>query len=332
MVKASTAKSISEISDILSSNYKTQSNKNKANKKPSKKATKNNDNASNDSEKFEVMDIKNAVKTLKERSMLKSANKYFYKQSKERIELLVKLINMEHNVSHRTIEDFCKKLLYMMPDKYRNKKAKLHIDINTGERNTIDHQAEYNARWSALGTKKYFDVFKRGSKFKWNYDTTDKSKTVVTALCQLNMFKFLFEYNIIDFIIKNHDTILKKLKKNKKKKSNKSTKSVDSVKSGKSSKSAKSSKSGKNTKNTKNTKTTKDTKNTKTTKTTKTTKNTKVTAKSNVDSTNISTKTDVNTKKCNDDSKSSVKSSSKTQKTTKKKHRVKNGKMVIKIG
>jgi hypothetical protein len=70
-------------------------------------------------------------------------------------------------------------------------------DDNTIE--LFDVKISYRARLNTH-SKKYFDPFRRGPKFDYNYDKTDKTKTVETTLCQLNFFRWLIMHNLLDYI------------------------------------------------------------------------------------------------------------------------------------
>ena len=141
--------------------------------------------------------IKDAIKDARERARYVDVRRFFRdsaKCSKENIQLMVDIINSNHEISLRNLNWFGTKHLDTMDSRYRTK--------DNGEKELFDPKISYGKRQGPYG-KKGFDPFRRGLAFNWNYDPDDKTKTVVTTLCQLQFFKWLFEYEMMDYIKEN---------------------------------------------------------------------------------------------------------------------------------
>ena len=73
----------------------------------------------------------------------------------------------------------------------------------------------YRAELKASKKKKW-DPFCRGEHFVMEYElpVTNEIIEFETAICQLNSFRWLIKYLVIDYILKNYDDIYEDMKKN----------------------------------------------------------------------------------------------------------------------
>jgi hypothetical protein len=160
----------------------------------------------------ETIPIRVAIKSAVDRSRYVKVRRFFRdseKCSKENVQLMVDIINKNHEISLRTINWFGTKHLDTMDSRYRTKE--------NGERELFDPKITYGKRIGNYG-KKGFDPFRRGLAFDWNYDTDDKAKTVTTTLCQLQFFQWIFEYELMDYILNNLSKLKDMMRKSEKKK------------------------------------------------------------------------------------------------------------------
>ena len=119
--------------------------------------------------------------------------KVFY--TTEKIERIKPIINQE-SLSLRVIDwtptNYCKKHCI---------KIKLK---STGE--IIDIYQSYKNHVSVYIKNKLFDVFKRGQCIKFYYQDNDED-FIITSVKQLNIFRWLLKYEILDFIEENEELI-----------------------------------------------------------------------------------------------------------------------------
>lgn len=177
-------------------------------------ANDDNDTASDDTHDSKkkkdksAMPIKDAVKSAEDRARYASIKRFFRSNcSKEDVQLMVDIINKEHDVSLRTVNWFGTKHVATMPSRYRT--------LPDGRREIYDPEITYGSRLKKY-RKKGFDPFRRGNAFEWPYDPDDRSKTVVTTLCQLQFFQWIFEYELIDYIIENLNSLKEMMRKSEK--------------------------------------------------------------------------------------------------------------------
>jgi hypothetical protein len=169
--------------------------------------------------KSKKQSLTDALKTVEERSLYLDVDRYFKKRcSPEEIQKMINIINNEDSISLRMVNWFAMKFS-------ANMKTMDYID-DRGENKLFDVKISYHARLDTH-SKKYFDPFRRGAKFDYNYDQFDKTKVIETALCQLNFFRWLFMYNLLKYINDNLEylktqmgsyNVQEKKKKEKKKK------------------------------------------------------------------------------------------------------------------
>ena len=77
--------------------------------------------------------------------------------------------------------------------------------------NNINIYLNYKSQLKAF-SKKQFDPFCRRERIVYYYSNDE---SILTTVGQLNFFKWLFEYNILNYIQKNFDSIESSMNKNK---------------------------------------------------------------------------------------------------------------------
>ena len=125
------------------------------------------------------------------------------------IKLMVDIINKNNDISLRTVNWFGTKHLSSMDSRERI--------TSDGKVEKFDPLISYSTRLGKYG-KKGFDPFRRGPAFEWQYDTNDPEKVIITTLCQLQFFQWIFEYELMDYIIGNLKKIKDMMKKSERKK------------------------------------------------------------------------------------------------------------------
>lgn len=120
---------------------------------------------------------------------------------------MIKIINGELFISLRLVNWFAMKYSATMPCIKKNSKDLDSFNV------IISYKTRLNVH-----SKKYFDPFRRGKRFMFNYDQSDPNKCVETALCQLNFFRWLFMHGLMDYIENNIDTLKTKMGSFEKKK------------------------------------------------------------------------------------------------------------------
>jgi len=143
--------------------------------------------------------LNEAVKTVEERALYTKLNKYFRNEKSSNIEKMVNIIIHENEISLRLLNWFAMKHSATIPS--------LQITNENNKIELFDIKISYRARLNAY-SKKYFDPFRRGKRFDYNYT---EDKTVETTLCQLNFFKWLFSYNLLEYVEKHYDTLKYKM-------------------------------------------------------------------------------------------------------------------------
>jgi hypothetical protein len=127
----------------------------------------------------------------------------------------VAIVNGDSQISLRLLDWFVTR---------HSNRNKILIDISS---TLIDVHISYKAQLKSY-KKKYFDPFKRRTKFNYHFKTTDD--TIQTTIGQLNFFKWAIENNIINFIEANYDCISKDMnqsnKDDKHRKKEKATKHI----------------------------------------------------------------------------------------------------------
>lgn len=171
------------------------------------------DNTEKDCKK---MDLKDAVRTVEERSLYVSVDRYFKKECTiAQIKRMANIIEKYDRISLRLLNWFSLKYSASMQGMEAiNEKGKVEI---------FHVKISYKARLKAH-SKKYFDPFRRGKKFDYYYDQNDPTVYLETTLCQLNFFRWLYTHKLFDYVEKNYDTLAKKMAQFEKKKKDIKTK------------------------------------------------------------------------------------------------------------
>jgi hypothetical protein len=168
------------------------------------KDSKINKTTKKQSMKRNKLPLKEALKTVEERSLFTKINKFFTSECDiNTINEMVKIIKEEKDkiVSLRLINWFAMKHSATMES--------LEVTNDSGNIELFDVKISYRARLNTH-SKKYFDPFRRGPKFDYQYDKNDDTKTVETTLCQLNFFRWLIMHNLLNYIKEHIDVLQQK--------------------------------------------------------------------------------------------------------------------------
>lgn len=148
------------------------------------------------------MDLKDAIKTVDERSLYIKIHRFFKTQcTREQINKMINIINHDDTISLRLLNWFAMKHSATM--------RALEVENNNGIE-LFDVKISYKARLSTH-SKKYFDPFRRGKRFDYYYNPDDNSECIETTLCQLNFFRWLFLHNLMDYVEDNFDDLKQKM-------------------------------------------------------------------------------------------------------------------------
>ena len=127
-----------------------------------------------------------------EKFVLKRLNKFY---TIDKIERIKPIINQESDISLRlidwTLTNYCKK--YVIVIRKRN-----------GE--IVDIYETYKAKLDSYPKNELLDVFKRGSRIRFYY-SDNEDDYIITSVKQLNIFKWLLEDEILDYIEKYREQI-----------------------------------------------------------------------------------------------------------------------------
>jgi len=123
------------------------------------------------------------------------------KCSKENIELMIKIIESNHNISLRILDWFV--------SKFSKQRDKINFNINNDEE--FDIRISYDAQLKTF-RKKNFDPFRRKKKFYYFYNNENKNDKILTTIGQLNFFKWVITTKILDFVKENINKINEEMK------------------------------------------------------------------------------------------------------------------------
>lgn len=127
-----------------------------------------------------------------EKFVLKRLNKFY---TIDKIERIKPIINQESNISLRlidwTLTNYCKK--YVIVIRKRNNEI-------------VDIYETYKAKLDSYPKNELLDVFKRGSCIRFYY-SDNEDDYIITSVKQLNIFKWLLEDEILDYIEKYREQI-----------------------------------------------------------------------------------------------------------------------------
>lgn len=125
--------------------------------------------------------------------LLDSLRKYYAVPS--RIDKIAPIINGESNISLRIIDHF---VTSFAPT----------FGITCHERDKFTSVYESYKKNLKAFQGKYFSIFKRTNKINFEYQT---GKCLTTTIAQLNFFKWILEYKILEKVEKHYDEICKDL-------------------------------------------------------------------------------------------------------------------------
>lgn len=121
-------------------------------------------------------------------------NKYFSECSDDTINLMIDIIEGNHKISLRILD-------WIITRYSKYNKTIINKDIYI----SISYKAQLKSY-----KKKYFDPFKRNSKFEYTF--TVNNKKLITTIGQMNFFKWAFDNGLIQFSTENYDDIMKNKK------------------------------------------------------------------------------------------------------------------------
>ena len=153
---------------------------------------------------------KNEEKIIKCLTTLTNKEKYYYimltdyykKCKNEDIQQMLDIISGKSILSLRIIDWFVTRCSF---------KYKICIE---NEDELFNIYVSYKAQLKSY-KKKYFDPFRRNSKFFFHYDINDETKYIYTTFGQLNFFKWAISNNILLFIKNNFNFIISAMTINK---------------------------------------------------------------------------------------------------------------------
>jgi hypothetical protein len=157
-----------------------------------------------------IPDVKDIEFTPKEVYYFRSVHKYFKSIPKNKIKVMLDIINGSSKISLRLLDWFV--------TRYANKK-KISYKKNTTDDNDIFKKffvhTSYKSQLKAY-KKRYFDPFRRRKKFYYPYDKSKPNNKLLTTIGQLNFFQWAFENEVIDYVERNFNKILKEMVKSNK--------------------------------------------------------------------------------------------------------------------
>lgn len=194
-----------------------------------------NENINSEEEIANVPEKRNYNFEPKEKYYIKSIDRFFSKIEENKINKMIDIIKKKSRITLRLLDWFI--------TIYSKRKNISYEKKNKNKNNELGNKFYVNLCYKAqLKTykKRYFDPFRRngtqtttnstdnnndkdkGGKFIYTFKN---GKKICTTICQLNFFKWVFENEIVEYIDKNYDTIIKCMKNyNKDKKSEKKIK------------------------------------------------------------------------------------------------------------
>lgn len=144
--------------------------------------------------------------------------KQYFKDTPKNIRVMRDIIDGKGTISLRILDWFVTryakkhKVSYALPDCEDDDKFVVHIS--------------YKAQLKTF-TKMYFDPFRRKIKFVFTYGT---EKSFLTTIGQLNFFQWAISNDIIDYVEKHYDTIVKEMNTATKESKDKKTKKTKAEK------------------------------------------------------------------------------------------------------
>lgn len=156
-----------------------------------------------------ILNARETTFTPKEKYYYRTINRFFKKNSnKKNVVIMTRIVNGDKKlkISLRLLDWFVTKYAYMHKTSY-----KLHDspDVVGGDSPTdiyntgFDVHISYKSQLKSY-KKKNFDPFRRNKKFYYKYGNNQK---MLTTICQLNFFKWVFENKIIEYIEQHYKEI-----------------------------------------------------------------------------------------------------------------------------
>lgn len=146
----------------------------------------------------------------------KMINNFYKKCTADNIKKMIQIIDGSSIISLRILDWFV--------TRYSNKK-KIFLDSND---DPVDVHISYKAQLKSY-KKKYFDPFKRRTKFFYDFNGTITTP-IQTTIGQLNFFRWAIESNVISYVEKNYVDITNEMgssnKEDKKRKKEKQIKKL----------------------------------------------------------------------------------------------------------
>lgn len=163
--------------------------------------------------------------TTKEKYYYIFIKKFFKSLDQQKIDKMINIVNEKSKISLRQLDWFVTRY---SNKNIKNKKItyKLTNETKEDDVNNFNVHISYKAQLKSY-RKKYFDPFRRRSKFYFNFNIDETKKTkkqLLTTIGQLNFFRWAFQYEVIDYVEQHYDEIsnamIQSNKDDKKRKSN----------------------------------------------------------------------------------------------------------------
>lgn len=137
----------------------------------------------------------------KELMYYKMMDKFFNNCTENEIKLMINIINGRHIVSLRFLDWFVTRYCFLY---------KLSFNVNNTycKENNFNVNISYKAQLKSF-KKKYFDPFRRKKKFYYNCNKYNLN--ILTTLGQLNFFRWVMNYDIINYAETNYKNITSKI-------------------------------------------------------------------------------------------------------------------------
>lgn len=143
-----------------------------------------------------TLEVKRVEFTSKEKLYYLTVDKYFRSTSKKNVDKMVNIIAGKSKISLRLLDWFVTRYA---------KKYKINYYIEE-ENERFNVHIGYKAQLKSF-KKKYFDPFRRKKKFNYNNVKDISGKPLYTTIGQLNFFKWVFGYKIINYVEEKYEII-----------------------------------------------------------------------------------------------------------------------------
>ena len=143
-----------------------------------------------------IPDIDGLTLTNKEKFYYRMVNNFFKALGNDKIDNMIDIIEGRSKISLRLLDWFV--------TRYSNK-HKISYKLSQEDDWGFNVHISYKAQLKSY-KKRYFDPFRRKSKFYYYFDK-EKTKYLATTICQLNFFRWAFSNNIVEYVIKNYNLL-----------------------------------------------------------------------------------------------------------------------------